>query len=404
MRLSVAKRSMALFVAVMVCSTAAAQERPTPCECRPCGGRFVCPRGTIGWCGCRGTGCDGGCLRKEADRHELAASVLSIIMDEEVTSSSLKEDPARFSRILRELLGEEYEGGTLRVRYKNRELGFVLTTPEVLKLQQIRIELLSQSLGSVVVPSPPTLTLSPIPTATPTPTPLTPEQIERLGKLSYVALVQRTNGPNLFVLLVLLVMWVRALTILRRCSGTYRAAKEQSREFAPRVAQALKNDRFEEAMSISDRYRRSHLAAVVATALQEFAGHERGPEFKDEEIAASEGAMRRIIAIQKLVFSRGLPALAAVSSTAVMVGLIGMLLAFFRALQMVRLNPGADSADVTAEALNGLLILALGFALRVLAKWRLNNAEYRVQGFTLEMEASASEVIDYIQKIRRRRA
>ena len=32
---------------------------------------------------------------------------------------------------------------------------------------------------------------------------------------------------------------------------TYTAAKKQSREFAPRVAQALKNNRIEEAINIS---------------------------------------------------------------------------------------------------------------------------------------------------------
>ena len=44
---------------------------------------------------------------------------------------------------------------------------------------------------------------------------------------------------------------------------TYTAAKKQSREFAPRVAQALKNNRIEEAINISDKHRKSHLAMVV---------------------------------------------------------------------------------------------------------------------------------------------
>jgi len=71
---------------------------------------------------------------------------------------------------------------------------------------------------------------------------------------------------------------------------TYSAAKKQSREFAPRVAQALKNDRIEEAINISDKHRKSHLAMVVSSGLQEFRAHEQSSDISGDEIEASKRA------------------------------------------------------------------------------------------------------------------
>ena len=87
---------------------------------------------------------------------------------------------------------------------------------------------------------------------------------------------------------------------------TYSAAKKQSREFAPRVAQALKNDRIEEAINISDKHRKSHLAMVVSSGLQEFRAHGQSSDISGDEIEASKRALQRAIAIKTAEFKRGL--------------------------------------------------------------------------------------------------
>ena len=50
----------------------------------------------------------------------------------------------------------------------------------------------------------------------------------------------------------------------------FSAARKQSREFAPKVAGALKDSKLEEAIKIADRNKKSHLAEVVTAGLQEF--------------------------------------------------------------------------------------------------------------------------------------
>src|SRR6266511_423662 len=85
----------------------------------------------------------------------------------------------------------------------------------------------------------------------------------------------RNMGPvAITVVIILLIMSVYSIAIMVERYLTYTAAKKQSREFAPRVAQALKNDRIEEAINISDKHRKSHLAMVVSSGLQEVRAHE----------------------------------------------------------------------------------------------------------------------------------
>ena len=91
---------------------------------------------------------------------------------------------------------------------------------------------------------------------------------------SITQMIKSMGGVAIAVVVVLLIMSVYSIAIMVERYLTYSAAKKQSREFAPRVAQALKNDRIEEAINISDKHRKSHLAMVVSSGLQEFRAHE----------------------------------------------------------------------------------------------------------------------------------
>jgi biopolymer transport protein ExbB/biopolymer transport protein TolQ len=94
------------------------------------------------------------------------------------------------------------------------------------------------------------------------------------------------------VLIILFLQSVYAIAIGVERFLTYRAAREQSRQFAPRVAQALKNNRIEEAINISDKHKKSHLAMVVSSGLQEFRAHEDNNDISGDEIDASALSVR----------------------------------------------------------------------------------------------------------------
>ena len=151
----------------------------------------------------------------------------------------------------------------------------------------------------------------------------TPAATPGVNHFSPMQMIKSMGAVAIGVVVVLLIMSVYSIAIMVERYLTYTAAKKQSREFAPRVAQALKNDRIEEAINISDKHRKSHLAMVVSSGLQEFRAHEGASDISGDEIEASKRALQRAIAIKTAEFKRGLSGLATIGSTAPFVGLFG---------------------------------------------------------------------------------
>lgn len=224
------------------------------------------------------------------------------------------------------------------------------------------------------------------------------------GHFTITEMIKNLGGVALAVVIILLIMSVYAVAIMVERYLTYRAAKQQSREFAPRVAQALKNDRIEEAINISDKHKRSHLAMVVNSGLHEFRAHEQSSEISGDEIEASKRALQRAIAIKTAEFKRGLSSLATIGSTAPFVGLFGTTFGIINAFQGMK---NAESAGISAVAggiSEALFTTALGIGVAVPAVWLFNYFTSKVQGFVVEMDNSASELVDYFLKNRGRQS
>ncbi|MBA3319921.1 MAG: MotA/TolQ/ExbB proton channel family protein [Pyrinomonadaceae bacterium] len=214
----------------------------------------------------------------------------------------------------------------------------------------------------------------------------------------------RNLGPiAIVVIVILLIMSMYSIAVMVERFLTYRAAKAQSREFAPRVAQALKNERLEEAINISDKHKKSHLAMVVNAGLQEFRAHEQAADnISYDEIEASKRALQRAIAIKSAEFRRGLSGLATIGSTAPFVGLFGTVFGIISAFTGMKSAESAGIGAVAGGIAEALLTTALSLAVAVPSVWMFNYFTGKVDGFVIEMDNSASELIDYFLKNRTR--
>ena len=217
---------------------------------------------------------------------------------------------------------------------------------------------------------------------------------------SLTEMVKSMGGVAIAVVVVLLIMSVYSIAIMVERYLTYTAAKKQSREFAPRVAQALKNDRIEEAINISDKHRKSHLAMVVSSGLQEFRAHGDASDISGDEIEASKRALQRAIAIKTAEFKRGLSGLATIGSTAPFVGLFGTVFGIINAFRGMKNAETAGIAAVAGGLSEALFTTALGLLVAVPAVWLFNYFTGKVDGFVVEMDNSASELVDYFIKNR----
>jgi len=227
-----------------------------------------------------------------------------------------------------------------------------------------------------------------------------PAATPAVDHFSIIQMIKSLGAVAAAVLIILMIMSVYSIAIMVERYLTYTAAKKQSREFAPRVAQALKNDRIEEAISISDKHRKSHLAMVVSSGLQEFRAHSGASEISGNEIEASKRALQRAIAIKTAEFKRGLSGLATIGSTAPFVGLFGTVFGIINAFRAMGDAGQAGIGAVAGGISEALFTTAMGLLVAVPAVWLFNYFTGKVDGFIVEMDNSASELIDYFIKNR----
>ena len=206
--------------------------------------------------------------------------------------------------------------------------------------------------------------------------------------------------PGWGVIITLLIQSVYLIAVGIERWLTYNKAKQQSRQYAPKVAQALKNGNIDEAINISDKHKDSHLAMVVSSGLKEFAAHQGSTEISSDEMAASERALERAIAVKTAELKRGLGGLATVGSTAPFVGLFGTVVGIIGAFQALKTNESAGIGAVGAAIAEALVATAFGIAVAVPAVWMFNYFTNKVTSFSVEMENSASELVDYFIKQR----
>lgn len=215
-----------------------------------------------------------------------------------------------------------------------------------------------------------------------------------------MGMLRNLGGVALAVIVILLIMSIWSIAIMVERFLTYNAAKNQSREFAPKVAQALKQAKIDDAIGISEKYKKSHLAMVVNAGLQEFRAHQLSSDIPGEEIDASKRALQRAEAIKVAEFKRGLSGLATIGSTAPFVGLFGTVFGIINAFQGMRSAESAGISAVAGGIAEALFTTAFGLLVAVPAVWLFNYFTSKVDNFVVEMDNSSAELIDYFLKNR----
>jgi biopolymer transport protein ExbB/TolQ len=213
--------------------------------------------------------------------------------------------------------------------------------------------------------------------------------------------VWRHMGPVAkVVLIILLIMSVWSIAIMVERYLTFSAARNQSREFAPKVAVTLKGQKIDEAISLSDKYKKSHLAMVVNAGLQEFRAHQLSTEISGEVVDASKRALQRATAIKIAEFRRGLSGLATIGSTAPFVGLFGTVFGIIDAFRGMGETSNAGIGAIAGGIAEALVTTAVGLAVAVPAVWLFNYFTSKVDNFIVEMDNSSAELIDFFLKQR----
>ena len=205
------------------------------------------------------------------------------------------------------------------------------------------------------------------------------------------------------VCVLLIIMSVYSLTVAIERWIFYQKAKKQSLAFAKLVTLHLTQDKLQEAIDSSKKYKQSHLARVVSAGLYEFShdltsgtanivGH--------DPIEAAERAIEREALMTTADMRKGLSGLATIGTTAPFIGLFGTVIGIINAFRGMAMSGSGGIAAVSTGIAEALVTTALGLFVAIPAVWLFNIFTNKIERFQVEMSNSASELIDYFIKRR----
>ena len=213
-----------------------------------------------------------------------------------------------------------------------------------------------------------------------------------------ISMWRSMGWPARSVVIVLFFMSAWSIGVMIDRWIAFSTARKQSRVFAPAVAGALKDGKIEEAISLAEQNKRSHLAKVVTAGLQEFQAHQASADISGETVEASKRALERAAAIVHAELKRGISSLATIGSTAPFVGLFGTVLGIINAFHGISAQKSTGLAAVAGGIAEALVTTAMGLFVAVPAVWMFNYFSGKIEAFDVEMDNSSSELIDYFIK------
>jgi len=224
------------------------------------------------------------------------------------------------------------------------------------------------------------------------------------GEISLIEMFQTMGATALGVAIVLFIMSFWSIGVAIERIYTFNKARQQSRLYAPQVAKHLKDGRLKEAIALSGtkEFRYSHLAKVVTAGLQEYQFQEQstgsGALSREDVLDTVRRSIQRATALTASDLKKGINSLATIGSTAPFVGLLGTVIGVINAFSGIASVGGAGIGAVSAGISEALIETALGLFVAIPAVWFYNYLTGRLEYFSVEMDNSSSELVDYFIK------
>jgi biopolymer transport protein ExbB len=200
------------------------------------------------------------------------------------------------------------------------------------------------------------------------------------------------------IVFILAIMSVWSLSVFFKKWWDLRKAQTETRKFAPEFSQFLEEDNLNEAINLSDRYKKSHLARVLGGALVEIKPLIHDGTITVGDINTAERAVEREMLMQVTDLRRGLGILATVAATAPFVGLLGTTMGIVNAFVGMAASGSGGIAAISAGVAEALITTAFGLLVAIPAVWAFNYFQVKIENLTAEMTYTSKEFIDYLIK------
>jgi biopolymer transport protein ExbB len=196
----------------------------------------------------------------------------------------------------------------------------------------------------------------------------------------------------------LVIMGVVSLAVFFERLIAYSRSKRQNRRFAELAVSLVKEGSFRKLRERTAEFRSSHLARMLAPALDTYIG--AAGDSKQRPEAVTE-LVRREIARQHedaaLDLRRGLSMLASVGSLAPFVGLLGTVVGIISAFGKISVTGSAGLSSVAGGISEALVVTAFGLIIAIPAVLLFNSLSSRSDRIHHDLGTAAGQFIDHIE-------
>src|SRR6266849_9473115 len=159
------------------------------------------------------------------------------------------------------------------------------------------------------------------------------------------------------IVVIMAIMSIYSLTIVFTKLVQLKRSESETRKFAPQFSRAIQEENLDQAITLAEKNKKSHVSRVLGEALAEVK-----PLLRDRatitaaDINSAERAVERQMLIITAELKRGLGILATTGATAPFVGLLGTTMGIVTAFQGMAASGGGGSLQAitggVAEALS----------------------------------------------------
>jgi biopolymer transport protein ExbB len=207
------------------------------------------------------------------------------------------------------------------------------------------------------------------------------------------------------VIIILGLQFIIASSLSIERMLVFMKAKRQSVTYIMLLRNFLAERKLEESVAAVAQHGGSPIAKVVGAGMGEYlkgreALEEEGPEDVGDFdlVDAVNRQMERAKEREQANLKRGLTMIATTGSTAPFVGLLGTVVGIINSFQGLSGDGGGGLSAVAGGISEALFATAVGLLVAIPAVMAYNAFSSRVEGFVIDMNDVASELIDFVLK------
>jgi biopolymer transport protein ExbB len=216
--------------------------------------------------------------------------------------------------------------------------------------------------------------------------------------MSMAELWTHTGWFSRMIIFVLLVMSVFSLTVAAIKWWRLRRMARATRTFAPLFSESLQGGRIDEALTLTDTHKDSHVARVLGESLREVAPLLEDPRLAAAAITSAERSVEREQILLADELKSGLGVLATIGATAPFVGLLGTTMGIVNSFTGMAVSGGGGLEAISAGIAEALIATALGLLVAIPAVWLYNYFTTRLETLFAELAYAGREMVDWMMK------